>query len=535
MRRGRFAQAKHTQGCISAIHTLAPFYALTTDVLSLRSGSYRERQKNGPYTVLVVETLLKFAGRGLSRGAILALSAFIVGSPISPGFAQQGASPEGGDFPGTEKPEDENSVDEDAVDEDAVGEDAAEEVDPRTILRQERERRERIENLSRAQPDIPQEGALLAGPNVPTGLLPGRGGFRYGKIAFSPRATIGALLTDNANNDDEDRDNDVTLGANASVRADALLRRHALGAEVGITGGSSLDGTDDDFLDWAAGADGRYDLTRQSSLNAAASGTVFQEDDSSVEADGDEATVGNLAVGAGYVFDGRFWDFSLGGVTDFERFSDEGTDERDNTSYTLTARVAHRLSERLSVFASPQYSFNEFDGVGDDGQDRDSTELTGVIGVDTELRPRLTLGAAVGYTQAFFEDSELEENGSVVGSLDARYAYDARTDYRLSVSRSVDVTTVDDAATEISTVVTGEATKLLTSKHAVTAQAIYANNSFDDDDRTDHDITGGLSYFYRFHPNFVFNLGYQYFTRISDEDDEEFYENQIFIGLTVAY
>ncbi len=477
--------------------------------------------------MVVVETLLKFAGQGLSRGSILALSAFIVSSPISPGFAQE-APPEGEDPPGTEEAEDGDPVDE-------TGGDAVEEVDPRTILRQERERRERIESLSRAQPDIPQEGAVLAGPNVPASLLPGRGGFRYGKVLFSPRGTIGALLTDNAENDDEDRENDVILGANASVRADALLRRHALGAEVGITGGSSLDGTEDDFLDWVAGVDGRYDLTRQSSLNAVASGTVFREDDSSVEADDDDATIANFSAGTGYFFDGRLWDFSLGGVTEFERFSDEDTDERDNTSYTLNTRVVHRLSERLAIFVSPQYTLNEFDGVGDDGQDRDSTELTGLVGVDTQLRPRLTLGGSIGYTQAFFEDSELEENGSVVGSLDARYAYDARTDYRLSASRSVDVTTVDEAATEISTVVTGQVTHLLTPKHAVTAQVDYANNSFDDGDRTDNDITGALSYFFRFHPNFVFNLGYQYFTRISDEDDEEFYENQIFIGLTVAY
>ena len=475
-------------------------------------------------TVAVAEALLKLTEHNLAKGSVLALAAFMASSP---GLAQDGA-PNGETPPEVEEPEDELPLDETARD-------ALDEVDPRTILRQERERRERIDNLSRAQPNIPKEGAVLAGPNVPRSLLPGRGGFRYGKVSFSPRATIGALLTDNANSDDDNREKDILLGANASVRADALLRRHALGAEASITGGSSLDGTEDDFLDWDALVDGRYDLTRQSSLNAAVSGTVFQEDDSSVEAEGDEATVGNLSAGAGYVFDGRLWDFSLSGVTDFEKFSDNDTDERDNTSYTLTTRAVHRLSERLSIFASPQYTLNEFDGVDDDGEDRDSTELTGVVGVDAELRARLTLGASVGYSQTFFEDSDLEENGSVVGSLDARYAYDARTSYQLSASRQTDVTTVDDAATEVSTVVTGQITKLLTPKHAVTLQAIYANNSFDDGDRIDNDITGALSYFFRFEENFVFNLGYQYFTRISDEDDEDFYENQVFIGITVAY
>ena len=429
-----------------------------------------------------------------------------------------------------EEPKEEDLVDE-------GDEDDLEEVDPRTILREERERRERIESLIRAQPNIPQEGAVLAGPNVPKSLLPGSGGFTYGKVAFSPRATVGALLTDNAenSNEDEDRENDVILGASASVRADALMRRHALGAEASITGGSSLEGAEDDFLDWLVGVDGRYDLTRRSSLNAAVSGTVFQEDDSSIAAEGDEATVTNLSAGGAYAFNGRNWDFGLGAFTDIERFSDESSDDRDNDAYTLTAQVAHQLNQGLSIFVSPQYTLNEFDGVGDDGEDRDSSEVTGLVGVDATVSPRLKLGAAVGYSQAFFEDDGLEENGSVVGALNASYAYDARTNYRLSASRSVDVTTVDDASTEISTVVTGEATKLLAPKHAVTLQAIYTNSDFDDGDRTDHDITGALGYFFRFNPNFVFNLGYQYFTRFSDEDDEEFYENQVFIGVTVAY
>ncbi|MEM8948810.1 MAG: outer membrane beta-barrel protein [Pseudomonadota bacterium] len=455
------------------------------------------------------------------------LSALVASSLNAPAIAQE-ALPEGEEPPVVDELEKEDPIDE-------GGEDALEETDPRTILRQERERRERIESLIRAQPNIPQEGAVLAGPNVPPSLLPGRGGLTYGKVAFSPRATVGALLTDNVNSDDDDREDDVIFGANASVRADALMRRHALGAEASITGGSSLEGAEDDFLDWLAGVDGRYDLTRRSSLNAAVSGTVFQEDDSSIAAEGDEATVTNLSANSGYVFNGRRWDFGLGVNADIERFSDESSDDRDNDAYTLSAQVSHQLSRRFSIFASPQYTLNEFDGVGGDGEDRDSTELTGLVGVDAEISPRLRFGASAGYSQAFFDDPDLEENGSFVGSLNARYAYDARTNYRLSASRSFDVTTVDDASTEISTVVTGEVTKLLAPKHAVTLQAIYTNSDFDDGDRTDHDITGALGYFFRFNPNFVFNLGYQYLTRISDEDDEEFYENQIVIGVTVAY
>lgn len=480
--------------------------------------------------VVCSKALLKLLGQRLAKGTVCTLSGVIILSAAPSGLAQDvrpgGEDPQGVEAPlGAEEPEEELPTDE--IEDD--------ELDPRTILREERERRERIENLSRAQPNIPQEGAVLAGPNVPPGLLP-TGGLRYGRLVFSPRATVGAVLTDNANGDDDNREDEVILGLNTSVRADTLLPRHALGAQVNVTAGSTLEDTEDDFLNWEAGVDGRFDLTRQSSLNAAVNGSLFREADTSAEAeDDDDAEVSNIAASTGYVFDGRVWDFSLAGITDFEEFSGDDTDERDNVSYTLISRLAYRLGDRTSIFVSPQYTLNEFDGIGDEGQDRDSTELTGVVGMDVQLRPRLTLGGSVGYSQAFFEDPDLEENGAVVGALDARYAYDARTTFQLSANREIDVTTVDEAATETSTVVNTRATRLLTPKHAVSAQAIYANNDFDDGDRVDHDITGALAYFFRFDQNLIFNLGYQYFTRFSDEDNEEFDENQVFIGLTVAY
>ncbi|MGI9436579.1 MAG: outer membrane beta-barrel protein [Geminicoccaceae bacterium] len=477
--------------------------------------------------VVVAETLLKFVGQCLAKGTVCTLSSFIVLAAISSGLGQD-ATPDGEDPLDVEGPlEAELPADE-------IGDDKP---DPRTILRQERERRERIENLSRAQPNIPQEGAVLAAPNVPPGLLSGSG-LRYGKLVFSPRATVGALLTDNANanGNDDNRESDVILGLNTSLRADTLLRRHALGAQGSITSGTSLEGTEDDFLDWQAGVDGRYDLTRQSSLDAAVSGSLFREADRSAAAEGgDDATVNNISAGAGYAFDGRLWDFSLAGVADFEEFTGDDTEERDNVGYTLTTRLAYRLSERTSIFVSPRYTLNEFEGIGDEGQDRDSTELTGVVGMDVQPRPRLSLGGSVGYSQILFDDPNVEENGSVVGALDARYGYDARTTFRLSANREIDVTTVDEAAVETLTEVNTQATRLLTPKHAVTAQAIYANNNFDDGDRVDHDITGVIGYFFRFDQNLIFNLGYQYFTRFSNENNVEFDENQVFIGLTVAY
>lgn len=468
---------------------------------------------------------------GIARSLKAALTAALLAGAGMPALGQE-------DTPGADPLEDEildegNSEGDDAEEAGAP----AETVDPRILLREEEARRERIDRLSRSQPSIVPEGSSLTHSNLPRYLQP-PSGLRLGRFIYSPRLTVSALYTDNANSDDNDPESDTVLGANASLRADALLRRHAFGAEASVGSGYALDGSEDDSLDWQVLADGRYDLTRQSSLNAEVSGGLSQESDRSADAeDEDDITVGMLAVGAGYTFVGRRWDFSLNAVADREDFSGEGTADRDVTVYSLSGQVVRRLSDAVSVFASPQASVNEFDDVEPGGQDRDSIEASGAVGVDFQASPRLSLAGSVGYSRTFFEDSsENDDDSGVIGTLAADYIYDARTDLQLSASRGFDISTVDGATTQTTTQATAQATRLLSPGHTASVEASYVNNDFENGaDRVDHDVTAALSYYYQYSPNLIFNVGYQYFTRFSDESDNEFDENQVFFAVSVAY
>lgn len=409
-------------------------------------------------------------------------------------------------------------------------------VDPRILRREEEERRERIEQLSRSQPQIPKEGDLLASPDIPRGLLPKRG-IRTGRIIYLPSVNVGAIITDNANNDDEVREDDVLLGASAAIRAQTLLRRHQLGAEASATAGYSVEGIEEDFLDWEVNADGRYDLDRQNSLNASAATSLAREADSSAEADGNgDADLNVFSGNAGYAFNGRLLDFSLNGIVDREDFSGDNTADRDNTVYTATTRVTRKFGNRLSLFVAPAYAVTEFDeDVSNDGEDRDSYEITGLVGAEYRPRPRLRVGGSIGYSQAYFDDPDVDENGSVVGSLETSLAYDSRTDLALNARREVEVTTVDGSASETETTVSATATRLLAPKHAISTELTYLHTDFDGLSRTDQDITAGVDYFFRFSDHLIFNLGYQYLERFSDDADEDFYENQMRISVTLVY
>lgn len=409
-------------------------------------------------------------------------------------------------------------------------------VDPRILRREEEERRKRIEQLSRTQPQIPKEGELLASPNIPKGLLPKRG-VRSGRIVYLPSVTAGAIFTDNANNNRDVRENDVLLGAGATLRAQSLLRRHQFGVQANATAGYSVEGIEDEFFDWEAGADGRFDIDRQNALNARVNASLAQEADSSVEADdNDDATLNAIEGNLGYLFRGRTLDFSLDGLVVREEFSGDNTNDRDNTTYTASTRITKEFGNRLSLFVAPAYAITEFDEeVSNDGEDRDSYEITGLVGAEYRPRPRLRVGGSIGYSQVYFDDPDVDENGNVVGSLDANLAYDSRTDLGLTARRELDVTTVDGSTSETATAVSASITRLLTSKHALKTELTYLHTDFDGLNRADQDITAGVGYFYRFSDHLIFNLGYQYLERFSDDANEEFYENQAQLSVTLVY
>ncbi|MGI9492036.1 MAG: outer membrane beta-barrel protein [Geminicoccaceae bacterium] len=404
------------------------------------------------------------------------------------------------------------------------------------LRRKEEERRQRIEQLSRIQPPIAKEGALLASPGIPTGLLPKRG-IKSGRIVYLPSVTLSSVFTDNANSSDDDREDDLLLGAAAAVRAQTLLQRHQFGVEASATAGHSTNDTEDDFLDWEVGADGRFDLDRQQALRGAVNASLAQEADSSAEVNaGDDAELNAFGGGFGYLFNGRSLDASLDGFVDREEFSGDNTDDRDNTTYTASANLTRNLSKQLSVFIAPAYAVTEFDEeTGSDGQGRDSHEITGLIGAEYRPRPRFRVGGTLGYSETYFDDSDTDDDGSVVGSLTTRFAYDSRTDFELAASRDINVTTVDGSASETTTSVSAGVTRLLAQKHALSTALTYLHTDFDDLNRTDQDLLADVEYFYRLGDNLIFNLGYEYLTRFSDVNSEEFHENRIRIGVTLAY
>jgi hypothetical protein len=409
--------------------------------------------------------------------------------------------------------------------------------DPRAIAAEELARQERILRTTETIRKLPLESDVLSTTSLPRGLIPKRG-LRAGQFLFLPTVNAGAVFSDNVDADSDEREQDLLLGAASTVRAQALLSRHEFGVEASATGAYAVEGTEDDVFAWRVGADGRLELSRFSSFNAAVDASLGQEADSSAEAEGsgDDAELNAYGGNLGYQLRGRRFDFALNSFVDREDFSGDDTDDRDNTAYTASSRVTFRPTSKIALFAAPQVTFDDFDeAVAADGEDRDGYLVTGLIGADYRPRPHLTMTGSIGYSQAFFDDPDRDETGSIIGSGNLSLILDARTDIELRASREVGFTTVDDSSAETSTSAAAKLTRMLTAKTALSTELLYTHTDFNDLDRIDNDVAARVDYFYSLSSNWFLNFGYQYLRRLSDDDQEDFYENRALASVLIVY
>lgn len=412
---------------------------------------------------------------------------------------------------------------------------AGTEIDPRIQVLREQERRLRIERQTTITSSLPTESDLISTFAVPEGLA-GQRGLRYGRFVLLPSLTVGAAYTDNVDAAENDRDEELSANATAVVRAQSVLARHAFGFDAAGTASHSFQEDDNDFFDWRIGGDGRFDLTRKSSVFGRLDYSLDTEDESSADAEGAVNDIESIDATTGYQFTGRKIGYLIDLGVNRENFSGDQSADRDNTGYSANQRVDFKPSEQLTLFFSPQYELTVFDEeVADDGEERDAQEATGLVGFDYKFRSPMALAAAIGYTRLFFDDPDRDDEDSVVASGTFAWQSGARTSFELSASHDLELTTVEDADARRSTALALRGQRQLGANMSLLGEVGTTYIDFQDIDRADIDLRAGVGVARRLADNFFLSLAYQYEQRFSDEDGEDFYENQALIGLSVIY
>jgi len=382
-------------------------------------------------------------------------------------------------------------------------------------------------------------GGFFGGGTVPPSLLaPSR--LQVGKFALSSQASFGLLYDDNVEADDDERDEDVFLSFSPSVRAQSTFSRHSLGFGASATTSAALKDTTDDVFDWQVGADGRIDLSRRSSINAAVGYSRDVEDDEDVDAEDDDGDtpINNIDASLGYDITGERLSIGVGGTV--SRFDIEGDDfeDRDRTSVGLNGRVRYKLTDDLSFSGGPNYRRSAFDeDEADDGESRDANEFGLQAGVGYRATRTIRTRAALGYAAIAFDDSDRDDEESLTGSTGLTWAPGNGTTLSLDASRSLGLAIEDGEDSRISTRGSAALAHRLKIgfRSSLASSLALGVTRLSDLDRTDKDLVASLTYAYRLAENVSFSSSYRYSQRFSDDDDADFFRNVISLGVTVSY
>lgn len=383
------------------------------------------------------------------------------------------------------------------------------------------------------------QGGYFGGGSVPPSMLtPSR--WRLGDFVLGGQASLGLLYDDNVEADDTERDENVFLSFSPSVRAQSTYARHSIGFGAGATAGTALKDGSDDFFDWQVGADGRLDLSRTSKINASISYSQDVEDDENIDAEDDDGDtpIHNINAALGYRGGGDRLGFGVDGSVSRQDIEGDEFEDRDSTSYGLSGSLSYGLSDNLSFFMGPSYQHSTFDQkVADDGDGRDADRYAFQVGVGYRARRTISTRASLGYALLTFDDPDREDEDSATASAGLIWSPGNGTTLDLNASRGLELSIEDGEDSRINT--TASATLAhrlkLGSRSALSSSLGLSVVHLSDRDRTDKNLTTGLTFAYRLAEHAFLTSSYRFSQRFSDDEDVEYYRNLISLGVTLSY
>ena len=353
---------------------------------------------------------------------------------------------------------------------------------------------------------------------------------QVGDFALSASAALATAYDDNVDAENEDREAEIGANLSGLFRAQSLFARHSLGFQADLTVSPFAEDSEGDLFDWVVGADGQLDLTRQSSLRGAVTFLRGTESEESPEAEGaTDRTVTSTAADVTYAHQGRRISWQIGGSVSLRATEEDGDDDSDRTVYTTFAGADYRLSRRTSLVVGAGYALNNFDAAEDDSQSFDVS-----LGLSRSFGRTFSVSASLGYSRIFFDEPESEDTQAIIGfaTLDGTLRLDRYTNLALTLDRSLDPVSVDDASSAVVTQASARIDRTLSPVSRVSASLDYTYSDYNEIARTDHDTGVALGYRRSLNRIIALNLGYRFSQRFSDDPDDEFYRNIVTLGLS---
>lgn len=366
-------------------------------------------------------------------------------------------------------------------------------------------------------------------------------GIRAGAFLVFPELTIEEIYNDNIFAENSDETDDFITSLRPEVTVESNWSRHALAIAGGGDFGFYAQNSDENYQDWFAATNGRFDVSRDTALFLGGGAARRHEvRGTSEDTEGSEPTV-YYAYNAFGRYDQNFDRIGLTVDALFDRLDytntpaegpgDDLNNDRDRNVYSTPIRLGFEINPDYEAFVRLTPNVRRYDQTpDDDGFDRDSWGYSAVGGVALDFGG-ITFGELyAGYMQQFYDDSDLSTVNAPTFGGALTWNATTLTTVSLAVERAVLETTFEDASAYVST--SGELTvdHELLRNVILTAGGAITNNNYEGANRTDWFYIGNLGARYLLNRNLYLSAGYLYRHRTSDEVNN-FDQNLFRLGL----
>jgi len=277
-------------------------------------------------------------------------------------------------------------------------------------------------------------------------------GVRLGTFFLYPRVELDELFNDNVFATNSNKSSDFITAVSPTLELRSNWSRHELDLRTGLSKGWYLDNSSEDYLDYFAAGDGRFDIDRNHAITGGARYERLHEERDSPDTPGGAAEPVEFNIysaNAGFVQQGLRVGYEA--LMDVRREEYEAVPAvggsvisqsiRDVNIYTPSARVSYEVAPGYRGFVRGAVNWRNYDHTspiaGAADLDRDSWGYRADVGATVDITGVTYAEASIGYLSQEYNDDRLSAiNGFDVG---ARVVWNATqlTSVVLNVDRQV--------------------------------------------------------------------------------------------------
>ena len=379
-------------------------------------------------------------------------------------------------------------------------------------------------------------------------------GYRAGSFLLQPEAAISGVYDSNIFATRSNEVEDGILVFSPGLDVNSVWDRHKLDLDLGGAFGRYSSHDSEDYDDYWANLDGRYDFTANSNIFGGMGYSHEHEDRGSPEDEqsgSEPTTFDSSRAHAGVSHGWGKTSLRLGGTheaLDFDNAGSLNNKDRNRDMSGIGARLSYELHSQYRVYGQGVLDKRDYDERTDDfGYKRDSDGYRADVGVLATFTNRLKGEAYLGYLKQDYDDPRFSTVSTADFGGSLGWSASPRTTLSIELERSLEETTLAGSSSYLYTSLSGSVRHKFTPRMNINAGVSVAEADYQDTGRDDEYYSAQFGMRYYLAPRWYLGAEYRVLMRNSDtredadnpaspQELDDYGRNQFFLTLgTLLY